>query len=170
MSRELLARAWSAGVGPDDAPFTIDLDSTICETYGLVEEEARHHSYAGQRGYHPLLAVAAGTGDVLMARLREGRANTARGAAHFLRETVGRVRYAGASGQLTVRADSGFYTHALVAVCRKMDVRFSITIRQSASLRSLIEAIPEQDWTPIPLTVHLNMGGAGAYFGNSRTR
>ena len=49
----------------------------------------------GQRGYHPLLAVAAGTGDVLMARLRQGRANTARGAAHFLRETVGRVRQAG---------------------------------------------------------------------------
>ena len=85
-----------------------------------------------------------------MARLREGRANTARGAAHFLRETVGRVRYAGARGQLTVRADSGFYTHAIVAACRRMDVRFSITIRQSASLRSLIEAIPEQDWTPIP--------------------
>ena len=38
-----------------------------------------------------------GTGDVLMSRLREGRANTARGAAHFLRETVGRVRYAGAN-------------------------------------------------------------------------
>ena len=34
------------------------------------------------------VAVAAGTGDVLMARLREGRANTARGAAHFLRETL----------------------------------------------------------------------------------
>ena len=34
-----------------------------------------------------------------MCRLREGRANTARGAAHFLRETVGRVRYGGASGQ-----------------------------------------------------------------------
>ena len=34
-----------------------------------------------------------------MVRLREGRANTARGAAHFLRETVGRVRYAGARGQ-----------------------------------------------------------------------
>ena len=34
--------------------------------------------------------LAAGTGEVLMSRLREGRANTARGAAHFLRETVGR--------------------------------------------------------------------------------
>ena len=102
------------------------------------------------RGYHPLLAVAAGTGDVLMARLREGRANTARGAAHFLRETVARVRDAGASGQLTMRADSGFYNHAVVAACCALDVRFSVTIRQQPSVRTLIEAIPEADWTPIP--------------------
>ena len=129
---------------------TIDLDSTICETYGLGKEGARRHGYTGQRGYHPLLAVAADTGDVLMARLRQGRANTARGADHFLRETVGRVRYAGATGPLTMRADRGFHSHALVAVCRKLDVRFSITVRQHARLRNLIEAIPEGDWTPIP--------------------
>ena len=49
-----------------------------------------------------------------------------------------------------MRADSGFYAHALVAVCRAMDVRCSITIRQHARLRNLIEAIPETDWTPIP--------------------
>ena len=58
---------------------TIDLDSTICETYGLAKEGARDHGYTGQRGYHPLLAIAAGPGDVLMARLREGRAISARG-------------------------------------------------------------------------------------------
>ena len=132
VSRKLLARAWAAGAGPGDAPFTIDLDSTICETYGLAKEGARHPGYTGARGYHPLLAVAAGTGDVLMARLREGRANTARGAAHFLRETVARVRDAGARGQLTMRADSGFYNHAVVAACRALDVRFSVTIRQMA--------------------------------------
>ena len=150
MSRELLARAWQAGAGPGDGPLNIDLDSTICETYGLAKEGARHHGYTGKRGYHPLLAIAAGTGDVLMSRLREGRANTARGAAHFLRETVGRVRYTGANGRLTLRADSGFYTHGVVSVCRKMDVRFSITIRQHKSLHNLIEAIPEDAWTPIP--------------------
>ena len=150
VSRELLARVWQAGAGPGDAPFTIDLDSTICETYGLAKEGARHHGYTGARGYHPLLAAAAGTGDVLMARLREGRANTARGAAHFLRETVGRMRYCGARGQLTVRADSGFYSHAVVAVCRRINVRFSIAIRQRTRLRNLIEAIPEDAWTPIP--------------------
>ena len=108
----MLARAGQAGAGPGDAPFTIDLDSTICETYGLDKEGARHHGYTGKRGYHPLLAVAAVTGDVLLARLREGRAHTARGAAHFLRETVSRVRHGWARGQLTVRADSGFYTHS----------------------------------------------------------
>ena len=60
----MLARAWAAGAGPGDSPLTIDLDSTICETYGLAKEGARHHGYTGARGYHPLLAIAAGTGEV----------------------------------------------------------------------------------------------------------
>ena len=54
VSRELLARAWSAGAGPGDGPLTIDLDSTICETYGLAKEGRGDHGYTGQRGYHPL--------------------------------------------------------------------------------------------------------------------
>ena len=58
VGRELLARAWAAGAGPGDGPLTIDLDSTICATYGLAKEGARHHSYTSQRGYHPLLARA----------------------------------------------------------------------------------------------------------------
>lgn len=157
VSRELLARAWAAGAGPGAEALTIDLDSTICETYGLQKQGARHHTYTHVRGYHPLLAIAAGTGDVLMARLREGRANTARGAGHFLGETIGRVRQAGASGQLTVRADSGFYAHGVVKACRTMKVRFSITIRQSPATRRLIEAIPEEAWTPIPYWIE---GGA----------
>ena len=63
---------------------------------------------------------------------------------------MSRVRYAGAKGQLTVRADSGFYTHGVVQVCRK---RMSASPSPSAcakSLRHLIEAIPEADWTPLP--------------------
>ena len=131
--RELLARAWAAGAGPGDAPFTIDLDSTICETYGLAKEGARHHGYTGKRGYHPLLAVAAGTGDVLMSRLREGRAR--RDGTGALRRRQGPTHSGTAASMPTP------------SLCRKMDVR---TIRQHKSLRNLIEAIPETDWTPIP--------------------
>ena len=143
---------------PVTEPLTIDLDSTICETYGLKKEGGTAITYTQVRGYHPLLAVAAGTGDVLMARLREGRCeHRAAVPRTSCAETIGRVRYAGATGQLTMRADSGFYAHAVVAVCRAMDVRFSITVRQHRGLRRLIEAIPEEAWTPIPYWIE---GGA----------
>ena len=151
VSRQLLARAWAGRGGTRRrAVHHRPRFHHLRDLWTGQGGSAPPRLYRRPRGYHPLLAIAAGTGDVLMSRLREGRANTARGAAHFLRETVGRVRYGGARGQLTVRADSGFYTHTVVAACREMDVRFSITIRQRASLRDLIEAIPEEDWTPIP--------------------
>ena len=38
VSRELLVRGWAAGAGPSDDPLTIDLDSTVCETFGLANE------------------------------------------------------------------------------------------------------------------------------------
>ena len=41
VSRELMARAWAAGAGPGDAPLTIDLDSTICETSPLTNVVTR---------------------------------------------------------------------------------------------------------------------------------
>jgi hypothetical protein len=157
VSRELLGRAWAAGAGPGPELLTIDLDSTICETYGLAKEGATGFTYSRVRGYHPLLAVAAGTGDVLHARLRSGSANTIRGAANFLVETIARVRDAGAAGGLTVRADSGFYAHEVVAACRRHGVRFSITMRVHRELRDRIAALPEGAWTPIPYWI---AGGA----------
>jgi hypothetical protein len=150
VSARLLGRAWTAGAGPGSQPLTIDLDSTLCETYGLAKHGAAQVTHTGQRGYHPLLAVAAGSGEVLHSRLRRGRAATGQGAAHFTVETIHRVRAAGAGGQLTLRADSGFYARDVVAACRRADVRFSITVRQNVKLRAAIEAIPPQAWSPIP--------------------
>ena len=157
VSRELLGRAFAAGAGPGAGPLTIDIDSTICETYGLAKQGARGFTYTRVRGYHPLLAVAAGTGDVLHARLRGGSANTVRGAANFVAETVDRARSAGVTGPLTLRADSGFYAHDVIAVCRRLHVRFSVTLRIPSGVRRLIEAIPEDAWTPIPYWI---AGGA----------
>jgi len=98
VSRKLLARAWSAGAGPGDKPLTIDIDCTICETYGLAKAGGSRFTYTHVRGYHPLLAVAAGTGEVLHTRLRGGPAHTAQGAARFIAETVERVAGCGSSG------------------------------------------------------------------------
>jgi hypothetical protein len=85
-----------------------------------------------------------------MSRLRGGSAGAARGAASFLTETVSRVRNAGATGQLTVRADSAFYSKKVLATAAKFDVRFSVTARQDKRVRAAIDAIPDEAWQPIP--------------------
>jgi hypothetical protein len=150
VSRELLVRAWGAGAGPGDAPLTIDVDSTICETYGLSKEGGSRFGYSHVRGYHPIIAVAAGSGDVLHVRLRSGPANAGRGAGSFLAESFARVRAAGARGEITMRADSVFYSHKVVRTCRHHDVRFSITVRLRPSLHNVIAELAADAWTPIP--------------------
>ena len=150
VAAELLARAWRAGAGPGEAPVTIDIDSSIHETYGLHKQGGAKFTHTKVRGYHPLYAVIAGTADVVHCRLRGGNANSGRGAAGFVTETVNRVRAAGASGPLTLRADSGFYTRKVVDACRRAGVRFSITVKLNKALHKTIAAIPDDAWVPIP--------------------
>ncbi len=118
VGREMLSRAWEGDRGPGDGALTIDMDSTICEVFGLLKQGVGF-GYTKVRGYHPLLATRADTGEVLHSRLRGGSAVTARGAAGFLTETFSRVRPAVATGQLTLRADSGFYSKAVLTTCRR---------------------------------------------------
>lgn len=150
VSRIALARAWRAGAGPGSGPLTIDLDSTICETYGLAKAGGSRFTYTHVRGYHPLLAVLPQSGEVVHARLRGGPAHTAQGVCRFIAQTVARVRQAGARGELTLRADAGFYSQKVIAACRKKKVRFSITLPLHHSLQAKIAALPQEAWQPIP--------------------
>jgi hypothetical protein len=145
---EILTRAWAAGAGPGDGPLTVDVDSTICEVCGYHKQGAGY-GYTRTLGYHPLLATKADSGEVLHARLRKGSANTARGILRFVDELVARLRRAGASGELTLRMDSGFWSAKLIKRLRHHRVRYSITVRQTKTVRAAIAAIPEQAWTQI---------------------
>jgi len=95
VSGELLSRAWAADAG--DKELTIDLDSTICETYGLQKQGGSKFTYNHVRGYHPLVSIAARTGDVIHTRLRGGPSHAGRGGASFVTETVTRARCPGFS-------------------------------------------------------------------------
>jgi hypothetical protein len=148
VARLALGRAWSAGAGPRSDVLTIDLDSSICETYGLAKEGGSRFCYNHVRGYHPMLAVACD--QVLHARLRGGPAHSTRGAKSFLAECFARVREAGYEGSIILRADSGFYNHFVTGACDRAKVRWSITAKMSPGLHKIIAAIPEEDWVPIP--------------------
>jgi len=150
VGRVALQRAWSAGAGPRARGdvLKIDLDSSICETYGLAKEGGSRFCYNHERGYHPMVAVA--EDQVLHARLRGGPANSGRGAKSFLAETFARVREAGYEGSIVLRADSAFYNHHVTGACDRAGVRWSITAKTSPRLQKIIAAIPEEDWVPIP--------------------
>jgi Transposase DDE domain group 1 len=149
LAEAALARAWAAGAGPGATPMTIDVDSTICEVHGHAKQGAAY-GHSRVRGYHPLLATRADTGEVLHARQRRGSANTARGAERFVNELGGRVRRAGATGPLTIRADSGFWSKRVIGACQRHKIRFSIAVRsRDPGIARAIAAIAEADWLPI---------------------
>jgi hypothetical protein len=148
VTEAILGRAWTAGAGPGDGPLVVDVDSTICEVHGYHKQGACY-GYTHRLGYHPLLATRADTGEVLHARLRKGSANTARGILRFVDELVARLRRAGASGELTLRMDSGFWSAKLIKRLRAHRVRYSITVHQTNTVRAAIAAIPEAAWVPI---------------------
>jgi Transposase DDE domain group 1 len=145
-------RAWAAGAGPGDAPMTIDLDSTITEVHGKAKQGAAY-GYTRQLGYHPVLATRADTGEVLHARMRKGSANTGRGAERFVNELIRRIRRAGATGPLTLRADSGFHSGKVIKALGRHDVRFSITVNLNKAVRRAIDAIDEAAWVKIDYTL-----------------
>ena len=143
-----LGRAWEAGAGPGDGPLVIDIDSFIGEVHSDHKQGASY-GYTRQLGYHPIAAVRADTGEVLHIRNRKGKANTQRGAARFVDELLARVRRAGHTSTIVIRADSGFENHKLMAELDRRGVQFSIGVKQSQTIRALIDQIPETDWVTI---------------------
>ncbi len=151
LTERLLTAAWSAGAGPGDAPLVIDIDSTICEVHGYAKQGAAY-GYTRQRGYHPLLATRADSGEILHTRMRKGSANSARGAQRFVRETIRRVRRAGATGPVTLRADSAFWSNKVIDACGDHEVRFSITVRATKAVVAAIDGIDDNAWVDIDYT------------------
>ncbi len=146
---ELLRRAWSAGAGPGDERLVIDVDSTICEVHGKAKQGATY-GYTRVLGYHPLLATRADTGEVLHARMRKGRANTSRGATHFIEAVIARVRRAGAAGEIVVRVDSGFWSNDTIATLGRLGVHYTMAVRTGrAAIAAAIAAIDGQAWVEI---------------------
>jgi len=148
-----LKRAWNLGAGPASGEaLVVDVDSTIAEVHGHQKQGAAY-GYTKQLGYHPLLATRAGTGEVLHARMRKGSAGSARGVVRFVDELIARLRRAGADGQITLRADSGFWSWKLIDALNRLDVLWSITVTQHAAIRAAIATIPETAWVDIDYTL-----------------
>ncbi|HVI38920.1 MAG TPA: IS1380 family transposase [Gaiellales bacterium] len=140
-----LTRAWRAGAGPGASRLTVDVDSFIGEVHGHAKQGAAF-GYTRKRGYHPIVASRAETGEVLHIRLRKGSANTSRGMLRFCDELIARVTSAGATGPKLLRADSGFWSTKVFARLAKAGWQYSIGVRLQPHVRAAIEHIDEAGW------------------------
>lgn len=139
--------------GIDDLAL-VDLDDTIVEVYGYAKAGAGF-GYSGVRGLNAAAATVstAITAPVIVAtRLRKGSAGSARGAARITADavkTVNRLRSKDATGMVLVRADSAYYGRPTVLAAVKAGAAVSVTVRQDATIRAAITAIPDHAWTTI---------------------
>jgi hypothetical protein len=129
----------------------VDLDSKITRVHGSQKVGA-NHGYTRIRGYNFLAAtlstpIAAPV--IVATRLRGGQADTRRGATSFIKQALRTARGCGATGNLLVRGDSGYYVSSLIHAIAAAGARFSITMRQHPGLHTMIDTITEDRWQPI---------------------
>jgi hypothetical protein len=146
---QALQRAWAAGAGPGDQRLVIDVDSFVGEVFGPKKQGAAF-GYTRVRGYHPLLACRADTGEVVHIRLRKGSANTSRGMRRFTDELIARIGRTDATGPVLLRADSGFWNNDTFKRLDRAGWDFSIGVRLQPSVRAAVEQIDESAWAALP--------------------
>jgi hypothetical protein len=154
-SRFLLNLAEHTGLlggGQDSGPVLVDLDDTIIEVHGYAKQGAGF-GYSGVRGLNALLATVCTdqVAPVIAAqRLRKGSAGSPRGAARLATDALALIRRSRLAGRdVLLRADSAFYSHALVAAVLKAGAEVSITVRMDAAVKRAIAGLGEDGWTTI---------------------
>ncbi|MDM4721875.1 transposase [Micromonospora sp. WMMA1363] len=121
---------------------------------GLEIELGYHNRDLQLRGYNPLLATLStplAAPVIAATRRRSGNAGSARGAANMIAETITTARACGATGEIVLRADSAFYAKTVITACRRRRVRFSVTTRIDAKIRTACESIADNQWIDIDI-------------------
>ena len=122
---------------------TLDWDSSIHEVYGQKKEGA-DFAYDNTWSYSALYGTLAETGDVLYLGLREGYRHTSYGTKEVLPGTIERVSKH--FRQVRMRADSGYYSQALVKICEQREVEFFIVAKQHRNLMNAVREIQDSNW------------------------
>src|SRR5436309_60991 len=149
-SRLLIALSKQAPLlaGADQVAY-LDIDDTMRETHGYAKQGVGY-GYSKVKGLNALLAIVStpiAAPVIAGTRVRKGSTNSARGAARLVTDALVTARRAGATGMVTVRCDSAYDGHDIVAAARRAGAHFSITARMDPAIRRAITTIGDDAWT-----------------------
>ena len=125
----------------DPKTLVIDIDSLPVEVHGEQPGSA-WNGYYHRRVYHPVVAAAGETGDILDLRLREGQVHTADGGLEFVLEVLERAERH-LCGKAAVRFDAGYPGEPLMAALEERGTHYVARVRNNAVLKRL--ALPAMD-------------------------
>ena len=129
----------------------VDIDDTIRQVHGYQKQGAAY-GYSGVKGLNAQIAALSSptcAPVIAAARLRKGNAVSGHGADRLIGDAVATARAASPTGQVMVRADSGYYRQDVIAAAVAARAWFSVTVRMNPAVRQAIAAIPAGAWTTI---------------------
>ncbi len=138
-------------LGGADQVAYLDVDDTVRATHGYAKQGAGY-GYTKVKGLNVQLATLStptAAPVIVGTRLRKGNTASAHGASRLIADAVSTATRAGASGVLTVRADSAYYNHDVVAAATRAGAHFSVTARMDPAVTAAISRIPDGDWVGI---------------------
>lgn len=126
---------------------TVDFDSTVITREGNQEGSAKGYNpnRRGRNSHHPLMAFVSQTRMVANAWLRPGNTAASSNCVEFMRETFA-VALASVKVGL-VRADSGFYTDAILSELEDRSLNYIIAARVYANFKHKIYSM--KDWVEV---------------------
>jgi hypothetical protein len=129
----------------------IDIDDTDVTVFGTFKQAARYNRKKAKaiNVQAAVLSTDGGAPLIAATSLRKGAAASARGAAAMLKEAIATAKNCGASGQLLVRADAGYYAEDIAAAVIRAGALFSIGARQNPHVKAAIASIGDDAWVRI---------------------
>lgn len=144
------ARAWAAGLGPEQ--IVLDFDATLITSHSDKEKAAP--TYKHGYGFDPLLCFLDETHEALAGMLRPGNANPGTAADHvalldaaLAQLPVKTLAEDPDEGEwILARSDSAGCSHTFVEALRQHGIEFSIGFPLSEEVRLGVLAVKNKDW------------------------
>ena len=138
-------------LGGADQVAYLDVDDTMRQTHGYAKQGVGY-GYTGEKGLNVQVATIStptAAPVIVGTRLRKGNTSSAHGAPRLIADALSTATKAGATGLVTVRADSAYYNRDVIAATTTAGARFSVTARMDRAVTAAITRIPEHAWVGI---------------------